>query len=247
MTGVELLDAHSGTTGRARIGLAGHPELPPTVFVKLQPFSPEQRRFLRGGWCPKPRLYESVGTELPVRIPRVWHAACDAADGSFVMVLEDLAASGCRFPTPADDDMLDVATSLVDELAVCTPPTGATCRGSPARRHAAQPTREVPHAARTSSTGLRPVVRTAVIPPVTFLLSLSRLGDDTPDTTLSAERARLHRSRVVRAHVRVGYRTQLRRGFAFVERFDVVDHVFSAVSSGSDRTGVKPGCNGYIS
>ena len=41
--GVDVLDAHSGTTGRARVGLTGAPELPASVFVKLQPFSPEQR------------------------------------------------------------------------------------------------------------------------------------------------------------------------------------------------------------
>ncbi len=34
------------------------------------------------------------------------------------MVLEDLQASGCRFVSPSDDDIVDVATSLVDELAV---------------------------------------------------------------------------------------------------------------------------------
>jgi hypothetical protein len=120
VTAVELLDAHSGTTGRARVGLTGHAELPSTVFVKLQPFSPEQRSFLRkvGMGVAEAKLYEAVGAELPVRIPHVWHAACDPADGSFVMALEDLAASGCRFPSPADDDMIDVATSLVDELAV---------------------------------------------------------------------------------------------------------------------------------
>ena len=77
------------------------------MFVKLQPFTPEQRTFLRkvGLGVAEARLYEAVGSELPVRIPQVWHAAYDAADGSFVMVLEDLAASGCRFPRPADDDM----------------------------------------------------------------------------------------------------------------------------------------------
>jgi Phosphotransferase enzyme family len=47
----------------------------------------------------------------------VWHADCDAAAGTFVMVLEDLDASGCRFLRPSDDDVLDVATSLMDELA----------------------------------------------------------------------------------------------------------------------------------
>jgi hypothetical protein len=120
VTAAEVLDAHSGTTGRARIGLTGTSELPDSVFVKLQPFSPEQRSFLRkvGLGISEARLYEAVGDQLPVRIPRVWHVACDAADGSFVMVLEDLAASGCRFPAPTDDDVLDVATSLMDELAL---------------------------------------------------------------------------------------------------------------------------------
>jgi hypothetical protein len=120
VTGVDILDAHSGTTGRARVGLTGSAELPGSVFVKLQPFSEEQRTFLRkvGLGVAEARLYESVGDELPVRIPHVWHSACDPAEGSFVMVLEDLTAAGCRFPTPADDDMLGVAESLMDELAL---------------------------------------------------------------------------------------------------------------------------------
>ncbi len=46
VTAVEVLDAHSGTTGRARIRLRSD-ALPETVFVKLQPFTPEQRAFLR--------------------------------------------------------------------------------------------------------------------------------------------------------------------------------------------------------
>ena len=120
VTGVDVLDAHSGTTGRARVGLTGAAEVPASVFVKLQPFTEQQRGFLRkvGLGVAEARLYEAVGGELPVRIPHVWHAECDPADGSFVMVLEDLAAAGCRFPTPADADVLAVAESLMAELAV---------------------------------------------------------------------------------------------------------------------------------
>jgi hypothetical protein len=117
---VKVLDAHSGTTGRACIGLTGASGIPDSVFVKLQPFSPEQRSFLRkvGLGVAEARLYEAVGNQLPVRVPRAWHAACDPAEGTFVMVLEDLAASGCRFPTPTDDGIIDVAESLMDELAL---------------------------------------------------------------------------------------------------------------------------------
>ena len=119
VTAVEVLDAHSGTTGRARVRLTSE-SLPDTLFVKLQPFTPEQQAFLRqvGLGVAEARLYATLGSELPVRIPRVWHSATDEADGSFVMVLEDLVASGCRFPTPHDDDILDVARSAMTELAV---------------------------------------------------------------------------------------------------------------------------------
>jgi hypothetical protein len=115
----EVLDAHSGTTGRALVRLTGDSAVPDTVFVKLQPFEPRQREFLRmiGLGVAEAKLYAAAGNELPVRIPRVLYADSDDAD-SFIMVLEDLAAAGCRFPGPDDPDVLKVAESLMDELAL---------------------------------------------------------------------------------------------------------------------------------
>jgi hypothetical protein len=40
---VEVIDAHSGTTGRARVRLTSGGAIPETLFVKLQPFPQEQR------------------------------------------------------------------------------------------------------------------------------------------------------------------------------------------------------------
>jgi aminoglycoside phosphotransferase (APT) family kinase protein len=119
VTAVEVVDAHSGTTGRARVRLTTAAPVPDTLFVKLQPFVPEQREFLRmvGLGVAEAQLYAAVGDELPVRVPRVWHASFDDGNDSFVMVLEDLVASGCRFPSPTDDDVLDRAISTVEELA----------------------------------------------------------------------------------------------------------------------------------
>ncbi len=116
---VDVLDAHSGTTGRVRVGVAGDASVPQTLFVKLQPFIPEQREFVRmvGMGVAEAQLYAAVGAELPVRVPKVFCSRYDADDASFVVVLEDLTASGCRFPKPDDPDVLDVAVSLVDELA----------------------------------------------------------------------------------------------------------------------------------
>ena len=119
VSAVDVLDAHSGTTGRARVRLCTSADLPETLFVKLQPFTPEQRAFVRhvGMGVAEARLYSQIGNELPVRIPHVWHADHDSSDGSFVMLLEDIAVPGCRFPSPSDYDILDVAASTVEELA----------------------------------------------------------------------------------------------------------------------------------
>jgi aminoglycoside phosphotransferase (APT) family kinase protein len=116
---VELLDAHSGTTGRAKVRIESAGALPDTLFVKLQPFDEEQRTFLAmvGLGVSEAKLYAAVGDELPVRVPKVWHSSYDETDSSFIMVMEDLEAAGCRFASPDDADVLAVAESLVDELA----------------------------------------------------------------------------------------------------------------------------------
>ncbi len=117
---VAVLDQHSGTTGRARIAVtygAGDAG-PPSIFVKLPPFGEDQRRFVArtGLGTAEARFYRDVAGAVPVRVPRVLHAAVDDTDG-YVMVLEDLEATGCRFPRPADDNVVAVVDSIVDELA----------------------------------------------------------------------------------------------------------------------------------
>jgi hypothetical protein len=121
VTGMEVVDAHSGTTGRARVRLgyrrdAGGPEL---LFVKLAPFDARQRRFLdyTGIGVTETRLYATLARpgRLPVRVPAVW---CAETDGErFVMVLEDLPSSGCRFPRREDEDFPSLVESTVAELA----------------------------------------------------------------------------------------------------------------------------------
>ncbi len=114
----EVLDRSSGTTGRARIALTGAPDVPPTVFVKLSPFDERQRKFVTsvGMGVAEARFYRDLAPEIPVRVPQVWFS--DTDDGErYVMVLEDLVASGCRFPHPTDDDIAWRAHDIVENLA----------------------------------------------------------------------------------------------------------------------------------
>lgn len=118
VTSIEVLDRSTGTTGRARVALTGEPELPETVFVKLPPFDERQRKFVTsvGMGVAEARFYRDIAAEVPLRVPRTWFADTDDGDG-YVMVLEDLVASGCRFPHPTDDDIENRALDIVEQLA----------------------------------------------------------------------------------------------------------------------------------
>ena len=125
VTGVEVLEAHSGTTGRARIAVAyasdsTNPEgaaLPPSFFVKLAPFDPKQRKFIEqnGIGVAEARLYATVGAELPMRVPEIWLAHDDGT--GYVMILEDLVPSGCKFPSAKDPDVAERTIQVVEGLA----------------------------------------------------------------------------------------------------------------------------------
>ena len=113
----EVLDRSSGTTGRARVALAGAAGVPPTVFVKLAPFDERQREFVAsvGMGVAEARFYRDLAPEIPVRVPDVWFADTDGS--GYVMVLEDLVSSGCRFPHPKDGDIAWRARDIVEQLA----------------------------------------------------------------------------------------------------------------------------------
>jgi len=115
--GVRVLDRHAGTTGRVRVALdyAGDVRGPRSVFVKLPPFDPEQRAIveLTGMGHREARFYAELAETLPVRLPRPYHADYEAEGSRFVMVLEDLEASGCRFPGPDDEDAAARARRVV--------------------------------------------------------------------------------------------------------------------------------------
>lgn len=98
---VTILDQHSGTTGRLRLGLeyASVATGPDSVFVKLPPFDERQRRLVAVTDMGRreARFYEGPAREVPLRIPQPYFAAHGDEPTQYIMVLEDLLPAGARF------------------------------------------------------------------------------------------------------------------------------------------------------
>jgi len=131
VTEATVVDRSSGTTGRARVALRGEPGIPASVFVKLPPFNEQQRALVdrTGMGVAEARFYRDVAHEVDVRVPGVWFAETD--DHDYIMVLEDLVASGCRFPAPDDTDIATRARDIVEQLAVLHAPFWESERFTP--------------------------------------------------------------------------------------------------------------------
>ena len=132
---VEVLQRSSGTTGRARLGLRSDDRrVPPSVFVKLAPFTAERRALVDmvGMGVSEARFYRELASSLPVRTPAVWHAEHDP-DGRYVMVLEDLVAAGATQPTQEEADAAAFAEAVMDAFAALHAEFHASPRFAPGR------------------------------------------------------------------------------------------------------------------
>jgi len=122
--GIELLDDHSGTTARARIRLdatvgPNDAKPPDTLFLKLTPHAWPQKLFLTatGIGRNEVRFYRTVRPDLAVRAPEVHGVASLPGDRQFVLVLEDLEASGARLSDIGTRAGLQEAQRVIDALA----------------------------------------------------------------------------------------------------------------------------------
>lgn len=121
IAGIETVDHHSGTTGRLRLRLehASGSTGPETVFVKLPPFDESQRKLVAATDMGRreARFYQGPGGETPLRIPRPFYAAHGDERTEYIVVLEDLQASGCRFTSRLEPLAEDQSQRLIEGLA----------------------------------------------------------------------------------------------------------------------------------
>lgn len=119
-TSVEVVDAHSGTTGRARLKVTWEKgDLPSAIFAKLPPTDPIQRAMAveTGMGAREARFYRELAGEVPVRVPRPILSLWTQDRRAYIMLLEDLASSGCTFPDFVSGADLGLVRSAIEGLA----------------------------------------------------------------------------------------------------------------------------------
>jgi Phosphotransferase enzyme family len=117
---VEIVDAHSGTTGRARLAVTWERgALPSAVFAKLAPTDPLQRAMAveTGMGAREARFYRELAGDVPVRVPRPICSRWTADRRAYVMLIEDLESAGCTFPDFESGGDLAVVRGAVEGLA----------------------------------------------------------------------------------------------------------------------------------
>lgn len=117
---VEVVDAHSGTTGRARLRVRwDQGDLPRAVFVKLPPVDPIQRAMAveTGMGAREARFYRELAREVPVRVPHPIGSWWTEDRRAYLMLTEDLESSGCEFPNFESGADLAIVRGAVEGLA----------------------------------------------------------------------------------------------------------------------------------
>ena len=117
---VTLVDAHSGTTGRARLQVDWErAALPSALFAKLPPTDPFQRAFVEqtGMGAREARFYRELAAEMPIRVPRPIASAWSDDGRAYLMIVEDLVEAGCTFPSFQSGGELETVQGAIDSLA----------------------------------------------------------------------------------------------------------------------------------
>jgi aminoglycoside phosphotransferase (APT) family kinase protein len=118
---VHVEGGHEGTTGRLliRVDYAAPCGLPARLFVKLPPSDETQRAFVcaNGMGRREAMFYRHLSSQVPVRVPRCYHADWDDTGEHYVILLERLEDGGCTFRNASTRYSLDYVRSVLSAFA----------------------------------------------------------------------------------------------------------------------------------
>ena len=95
---IEVMDRAEVTNAHARLAItySAATTAPPTLFCKLLPVDDRRASITNTRMGPREvRFYRDLAPMLKLRVPEVHVAIHDESDDSFILLMEDLVASGC--------------------------------------------------------------------------------------------------------------------------------------------------------
>ncbi len=117
---VEVIFTAEVTNAHARLAV-GYDEpagAPPTLFCKLLPLDERRASIAATRMGPREvRFYRDLAPQLALRVPGVHVGLLDEADDSFVLLMEDLEANGCRVSDGTWGVDTDAAAEALEGLA----------------------------------------------------------------------------------------------------------------------------------
>jgi Ser/Thr protein kinase RdoA (MazF antagonist) len=120
VSSVSVIESAAGTSSRARLALTGD-DVPRSIFVKTSATSAANRmlgELARLGET-EARFYKELAPELGAGVPRTYGSEWDPVTGRYVVVLEDMVATPCRFPDtlhPLDNDQMALLVEVLAHL-----------------------------------------------------------------------------------------------------------------------------------
>ncbi len=118
---VAVVDHNEVTNSHAKLRVVSARDhgLPASLFCKMAPLDPARRGSIlaTGMGQRETRFYAAVPPSLSLRVLKVYVAREDAADGSFVLLLEDLDAGECTVSDGTTSVKPDAAAVAMEDLA----------------------------------------------------------------------------------------------------------------------------------
>jgi len=118
---VEVVAHHEATNAHAflRVHYAARAGAPERLFCKLLPSGAERRAAIAatGMGEREVHFYSRLAPRLAMRVPEVYFARCEPESGAFVLLMEDLAHTGCTIPDGTRGVEVDAAAGALADLA----------------------------------------------------------------------------------------------------------------------------------
>jgi hypothetical protein len=117
---VDIVETHELTNLHARLRLTYHRAAgaPEAMFCKLPPLDPARRDSIAGTGMGRreARFYAHLAPTITMRVPDPYFSQDDEADGSFLLLLEDLTTTGCTVPDGTRGVSPDAAARALEDL-----------------------------------------------------------------------------------------------------------------------------------